>query len=189
MLNSNDRTQMKILFMLTGSIACYKSAAAISKLMQNKCEVQTAATSSALQFLGAATLEGLTGRPVFQSLFENGRHMDHIHLARWADLVIVSPATANTINELGAGLGNSVVSSLILANNFLKPVWICPAMNTEMIKHPATQNSLNLLKTWGARILEGTDGNLACGEYGQGRLIEPEQLVTEVINFRQGLSV
>ena len=180
---------MKILFMLTGSIACYKSAAAISKLMQSQCEVQTVATTSALQFLGAATLEGLTGRPVFQSLFEDGRRMDHIHLARWADLLIVNPATANTVNELGAGLGNNVVSSLVLTNNFLKPVWICPAMNAEMLKHPATQNSLSLLKKWGARILEGSDGNLACGEYGQGRLIEPDQLVTEVLSFRQRSSL
>jgi phosphopantothenoylcysteine synthetase/decarboxylase len=185
MSKSNNET-FKILFMLSGSIACYKSASAISKLVQSGFQIKTVATPSALKFLGEATLEGLTGTAVFKDIYESGRQMEHIHLARWSDLIIVSPATANTINDMAAGLGSNPVSALALANNFQRPLWICPAMNSEMIKHPATQNSLSLLKKWGARILEAPEGALACGEYGQGRLIEPEMLVSEIQNFEGG---
>lgn len=183
---SKSNSEFNVLFMLSGSIACYKSAIAISKLVQDGCTVKTVATSAALKFLGEATLEGLTGQPVFKDIYEPGRQMDHIHLARWANLIVLCPATANTINDLAAGLGSNPVSSVALSNNFIKPLWICPAMNSEMMKHPATQNSLKLLRTWGSRILEATDGALACGEYGQGRLIEPEQLIIEIQNFRKG---
>src|ERR1700722_15182463 len=94
----------KILFQLSGSISAYKSCFVISRLIQNGFEVQTAATASALNFVGAATLEGLTGRAVFTDIFESGQVMGHIDWAKWADLAILCPATANTINRLAAGL-------------------------------------------------------------------------------------
>src|SRR4051812_25242236 len=105
-------SQSKILFQLTGSIACYKACGAISKLVQAGVEVQAVATASALKFVGAATLEGLTGRPVFTDVFEAGKMMDHIHLARWADLAVVCPATAGSLNRLAAGTGDDVVGTL-----------------------------------------------------------------------------
>src|SRR4051794_8153584 len=95
----------KVLFQLSGSIACYKACAAVSKLVQSGMDVQAVCTSTALKFIGEATLEGLTGKPVFTDAFEPGRRMDHIHLARWADLAILCPATANSINRLASGLG------------------------------------------------------------------------------------
>lgn len=172
----------RILFLLSGSISCYKACFAISKLVQAGFEVRTAATPAALQFVGNATLEGLTTKPVFSDLWKPGEAMDHIDLARWADLAILAPGTANTINRLAAGLADDPVGTLFLAWELSqKPWWIAPAMNTVMLNHPVTQDSLKKLTEIGVRILSTDRGSLACGEVGAGRLIEPEQLVNEVI--------
>lgn len=172
----------RLLFLLTGSISCYKACFAISRLVQAGIEVRTVATPAALQFVGKATLEGLTGQPVFSDLWEEGRAMDHIDLARWADLALVCPATANTINRLAAGLADDAIGTLFLAWEMKKkPWWIAPAMNVAMLDHPLTQASLKTLAATGARILGTGTGSLACGEEGEGRLLEPEQLVTEVL--------
>ena len=108
--------------------------------------------------------------------------MDHIELARWADLALVCPATANTINRLAAGLGNDPVGTLFLAWELRqKPWWIAPAMNHAMLAHPATQASLARLAAMGAKILTSEPGALACGEEGEGRMPEPEKTVAEVL--------
>jgi len=169
-----------ILFQLTGSIACYKACSAISALVQKGYSVQVAATPSALQFVGEATLEGLTGRAVAKDLWETGKAMDHIHLVRQADLIIVAPATANYINSISQGLGNDLASTMALAHDFKKPFLIAPAMNTSMFLHPATQASLKRLALMGYKILEPSAGALACGESGSGRLIEPETIVRTI---------
>jgi phosphopantothenoylcysteine decarboxylase/phosphopantothenate--cysteine ligase len=171
-----------VLFLLTGSIACYKACAAISKLAQAGVTVQTVATPSALKFVGTATLEGLSSRPVFTDVFEPHRALDHIELARAADLAVVCPATANTINRLAAGLADDAVSTLFLAWELkTKPWWIAPAMNARMWEHPATSASLARLKSWGVRVMDPVEGPHACGEGGPGRLLEPEQIVSEVL--------
>ncbi|MEO7598720.1 MAG: flavoprotein, partial [Opitutus sp.] len=100
-----------VLFLLSGSIACYKACTAISRLAQAGVTVQTVATPAALRFVGAPTLEGLSGRPVFSDVFEPGRALDHINLARAADLAIVCPATANTVNRLAAGLADDPIGA------------------------------------------------------------------------------
>ena len=105
----------RVLFILSGSISCYKACHAISRLAQAGVEVQTVATAGALRFIGPATLEGLTGRPPFTSLWENGRAMDHIELARRADLALLCPASANTLNRLAAGLADDPAGALFLA--------------------------------------------------------------------------
>jgi len=172
----------RLLFFLTGSISCYKACFAISRLVQAGVEVRTVATSSALQFIGKSTLEGLTGHPVASDMWEPGKAMEHISLARWADLALVAPATANTINRLSSGLAGDLVGSLFLAWELRKkPWWIAPAMNVEMFNHPLTQASLKTLSDLGVRVLDTGHGALACGEEGAGRLLEPEQLVTEVL--------
>ncbi len=172
----------RLLFLLSGSISCYKACHAISRLVQAKIEVQTVATAGALRFIGAATLEGLTGRPPFTDLWENGRAMDHIDLARWADLALVCPASANTLNRLAAGLADDPVGALFLAWELQKkPWWVAPAMNSTMLAHPATQRSLQKLTTLGVRVLPPDSGALACGEIGAGRLMEPETVVTHVL--------
>ena len=117
---------------MTGSIACYKACNLISKLVQNDYDVQVVASASALHFVGNATLEGLTGKPVIHDLFQSGNIMDHIHLIRWCDLVITAPATANFINKISQGLGDDLLTTLFLAHDFKKPYLIAPAMNTSM---------------------------------------------------------
>src|SRR5690606_33467299 len=132
-------SRSKILFIMTGSIACYKACQLLSKLSQNNYEVQVVATASALEFVGNATLEGLSGKAVVSDIFAHGRNMDHIHLARWADLIIVAPATANFINKMAQGAADDLASTLFLAHDFTKPFLVAPAMNTSMYQHPATQ--------------------------------------------------
>lgn len=171
-----------VLFLLSGSIACYKACTAISRLTQAGVTVQTVATPAALRFVGAATLEGLSGRPLFTDLFESGRALDHIALARNADLALLCPATANTVNRLAAGLADDVIGTLWLAWELkTKPWWIAPAMNAHMWTHPATTASLEKLRTWGARVLDPIEGPHVCGETGPGRLAEPDQIVAEVL--------
>ncbi len=175
-------SQPNILFLLTGSIACYKACAVISRLSQAGVSVQTVATPSALRFVGKATLEGLSGRPVFTDLWEEGRALDHIELARSADLALVCPATANTINRLASGLADDPVGTLFLAWELKqKPWWITPAMNHRMWEHPVTAASLVKLRDWGVHVLEPVEGPHACGEFGGGRLPEPEDIAAKVL--------
>ena len=172
----------RLLLLLTGSISCYKACFAISRLVQAGIEVRTVATPSALKFVGTATLEGLTGQPVACDLWESGKAMDHINLARWADLALVAPATANTLNRLSAGLADDLVGSLFLAWEIQKkPWWVAPAMNVAMFNHALTQASLKKLTDLGVRVLPTGSGALACGEEGEGRLLEPDQLIAQVL--------
>jgi phosphopantothenoylcysteine decarboxylase/phosphopantothenate--cysteine ligase len=169
---SNTR-KPQILFLLTGSIACFKACELISRLVQRGCVVQAVASAGALRFLGSATLEGLTARPVFTDLFQAGRVMDHIHLARWADAALLCPATANSLNRLAGGLADDVTGALFLAWNFAAKPWvIAPAMNATMWEHPATRASRIRLADYGVTVLPVGDGPLACGESGEGRLLE-----------------
>lgn len=175
-------SRANVLFLLSGSIAAYKACTVISRLAQAGVTVQTVATPSALRFVGAATLEGLSGRPVFADLWEEGRALDHIEHARAADLALLCPATANTINRLAAGLADDPVGALFLAWELKqKPWWIAPAMNHYMWQHPATKASLAKLRDWGVRVLDPVDGPHACGENGAGRLMDPEAIAAEVL--------
>ncbi len=170
-------SQRKVLFFLSGSIAAFKAAAVISKLIQQGHEVQTVATPSALKFIGAATLEGLTGKPVLSDIWEYGRAMDHIHLSRSADIGVLCPASANTISRIARGSADDLVSTMILAWPKEKPLHIFPAMNHEMLSHPATQKNLGEIQSFGYLIHETGAGNLACGEEGGGRLMEAEDIL------------
>ena len=171
----------KILFVFTGSIACYKAAEAVSRLVQRGHRVRCVATAAALRFIGASTLEGLTGSPVLSDLFAAGAALEHINLTRWADAVIVCPATANTINRLAAGLADDLVGALFLAHpagqQGAKPWLIAPAMNPAMWSHPATTAAVEKLRGWGVRFLPVGEGRTACGETGDGRLLEPAEIV------------
>ncbi|MCK9425201.1 MAG: bifunctional phosphopantothenoylcysteine decarboxylase/phosphopantothenate--cysteine ligase CoaBC [Ignavibacteriaceae bacterium] len=171
----------KILFKITGSIAAYKSAYLISKLVQNGFEVKVVATDYALKFIGKATLEGLTGNKVLTDSFEDGEMMSHISLNKWADLTIVCPATANTINKLAAGFADNLLTSLFLAHDRTKPYLIAPAMNTLMYDHPATQASLKKMNEWGVQILPASEGYLACGDTGKGKLLEPDVIYEYIL--------
>ena len=173
----SDRREHRILFQLTGSIACYKACELISRLVKGGYAVQTVASPGALRFVGAATLEGLTGRPPFSDLYAPGQAMDHIHLARWADVALLCPATANSMNRLAAGLADDAIGALFLAWEISsKPYLIAPAMNGAMWDHPATRASRERLAAFGARLLPVGAGHLACGETGEGRLAEVSEI-------------
>ena len=169
-----------ILFVLSGSIACYKACDAISRLVQRGHRVRTVATEAALRFIGPSTLEGLTGEKVAVDLFEAGAALDHIQLSRWADVTVVCPATAHTLNRAAAGLGDDLVGALLLAHDWKKLLLIAPAMNPAMWSHPATVTSVARLKGWGANFVAVGQGRTACGEVGEGRLAEPEEIVAAV---------
>ncbi len=169
-----------VLFILSGSIACYKACDAISRLVQRGHRVRAVATSAALRFVGTATLEGLTREKVGSDLFAEGSALEHIDWARWADVVIVCPATANTLNRMAAGLADDLAGALLLAHDWQKPLLIAPAMNPAMWSHPATVASVERLRGWGARFIAVGAGRTACGEVGEGRLAEPAEIVAAV---------
>lgn len=171
-----------ILFLMSGSIACYKACTLISRLVQAGASVQTVATPSALKFIGTATLEGLTGRPVLSDTFAEGHMMDHIFLNRWADGVILCPASANTINKMASGVGDDFITTIFLAYDFKKPFWVAPTMNTTMLQHPVTQKSLAWLQDQGIRVLKTESGVLACGDHGEGKLLDPEHIFKLVVS-------
>lgn len=174
-------SKYRILFQITGSVAAYKSSYLISKLVQNDFEVQTVVTPSALKFIGPATLEGLTSKPVLTDQFQTGNMMAHINLIKWADMIVLAPASANTINKMANGIADNLITSLFLAYSFDKPFLIAPAMNTNMYEHPATQSSIKKLKSWGIKILPVQAGYLACGDYGSGKMLEPDMIYEHII--------
>ncbi len=167
--------------MMSGSISAYKVCHVLSRLKQAGHEIEVVASPWALRFVGEATIEGLTGRPVRQSMFGSGAHMAHINLIRWADLAIVCPATANTINKLSNGIGDDLMTTLFLAHDFAKPWLIAPAMNSKMYHHPITEASVGKLQAMGCEILETASGVLACGEIGDGKLLDSELLLAEIL--------
>ena len=166
----------KILLQVTGSIAAFKAASLASQLVDDGYEVQCVMSEGAGHFIGESTFEGLTGRPVLGDVFERGRAHDHIRLAEWADLLLLYPASANHITRLRAGLADDLIGCLFLANNFRKPYWIAPAMNSHMLEHPAVTDALSDLEGWGCRVLPTGEGRLACGDIGYGRLLEPDRM-------------
>lgn len=181
----------KILFVFTGSIACYKAVNVVSKLVQAGHQVTCVLTSSAEKFIGKATLEGLTNQRVHSDLFQEGSVMGHIHLMREADLVVVAPATANYINKIAHGIADDLASTLFLAHDFDKPFIVVPAMNTSMYDHPITQSSLEILKKLNIHVTSTGAGVLACGEVGYGKMLEPEQILSvieQVLSRRQSVS-
>jgi phosphopantothenoylcysteine decarboxylase/phosphopantothenate--cysteine ligase len=178
----SDKNERRVLFQLTGSIACFKACELVSRLAKRGIAVQTVASAGALRFVGSATLEGLTGRAPFTDLYEPGRAMDHIYLARWADLALLCPATANAMNRLAAGLADDPIGALFLAWEISKkPYLIAPAMNATMWDHPAARAARERLAAFGAEILPVGDGRLACGEAGEGRLLEVPELEAAVL--------
>lgn len=177
----------KILFKISGSIAAYKACYLISKLVQNNFEVQVVASMAALEFVGEATLEGLTGSPIHKSLFSSGHYMQHIHLDRWADLVVLCPATANTINKLANGISDDLIGALFLAHDRSKPYLIAPAMNVQMYQHPITQKSLKALAEIGCTVFETESGVLACGDLGSGKLVNPDVIYSKIAELTSTL--
>lgn len=172
-----------ILLKVTGSVAAYKAASLASKLTQDGHTVRVVLSASAKEFVGASTFEGLTRQKVYDWTFAAGDAMAHIDLARWANLTLVYPATANTLTKLGQGRADDLVGTLFLAHDFTSPYWIVPAMNPSMFSHPAVSEAIERLRKWGVTVLDPDSGRMACGEVGSGRLIEPEALLAAVQEY------
>lgn len=171
------QAERKILFMMSGSIACAKATGLISAWRKAGHAVRVAATHSVNHFVGRATLEGLSGAPLFEDTFEAGHAMDHIALAQWADVVVVCPASANLLAKFAQGIADDAVTTLWQATWARRaPQFIVPAMNTHMWSYPATRANVERLRQWGVHVLPTASGELACGERGAGRMLEPEAI-------------
>lgn len=173
-------SRSRLLFLFTGSIAAAKACEVVSRLVQDGHRVRTGLTPAAARFVGPALLEGLTGEAVLADLFAPGAALDHIRLTRWADAVVVCPATAHTLNRLAAGLADDLVGALFLAHDRAKPWLVAPAMNPAMWAHPATRAAVTRLREWGVRFIPVGTGPTACGESGAGRMAEPAAIVAAV---------
>ena len=173
----------KILLCVTGGIAVYKGAALTSKLTQAGAEVKVILSDSAAKFVTPLTFQALSRSEVYTDTFDekNPENIAHIHLADWADLIIVAPATANIIGKLANGIADNMISTTLLAAT--APVWVAPAMNVHMYQHPAVQKNMETLKSFGYEFIEPGEGYLACGYTGKGRLEEPETIVELASQF------
>lgn len=166
---------------MSGSIACAKATSLISEWTKRGNKVRVACTRSVAEFVGPSTLQGLGAELVFDNVFTPGQAMEHISLGKWADIVIVAPATSNLINKLSAGIADDAVCTVWqAAYGQGKPMLIVPAMNTRMWRYPATRESVKRLKQWGIHVLPVGKGELACGEQGEGRMLEPAEILKTV---------
>ncbi|MCM3409031.1 bifunctional phosphopantothenoylcysteine decarboxylase/phosphopantothenate--cysteine ligase CoaBC [Metabacillus litoralis] len=176
-------SRKKILLCVSGGIAVYKAAALTSKLVQAGAEVKVIMSDSAIEFVSPLTFQALSRNDVYYDTFDekNSKVIAHIDLADWADLVLVAPATANIIGKLANGIADNMVTTTLLATT--ANVWIAPAMNVHMYDHPAVQKNIQTLYEFGYRFIEPSEGFLACGYVGKGRLEEPEKIVSLLTNF------
>jgi phosphopantothenoylcysteine decarboxylase/phosphopantothenate--cysteine ligase len=167
---------VRILLGVTGGIAAYKSPDLVRRLREHGADVQIVMTAGAARFITPLTLQAVSGRPVRDSLWDEAAEaaMGHIELARWADAVLVAPATADFLARLAHGRADDLLSTLCLAT--AAPLFLAPAMNQQMWASPATAANVALLKDRGVTILGPGEGDQACGETGPGRMLEPEQL-------------
>lgn len=162
---------------VTGSIAAYKAADLIRRLRDEGAELRVVMTHGAAQFITPLTLQTLSGHPVAMELLDADQEsaMGHIALARWADWVLIAPASADTIARLTQGRADDLLSALVLATE--SPLAVAPAMNNKMWSHQATQENLAILRARGVQIIGPASGDQACGEQGEGRLLEPTDIV------------
>lgn len=182
---SSMLSSKKILLCVSGGIAVYKAVALVSKLSQAGAEVKVIMTDSATKFVQPLSFQVMSKNDVFTDTFneKNSNVIAHIDLADWADLVIVAPATANVIGKLANGIGDDMVTTTLLATT--AKVWIAPAMNVHMYDHPAVKRNIATLASDGYEFIEPSEGFLACGYVGKGRLEEPEKIVQLVDKYFQ----
>jgi phosphopantothenoylcysteine decarboxylase/phosphopantothenate--cysteine ligase len=168
--------QRRILLGVSGGIAAYKSCELVRRLREQGAEVRVVMTAGAEHFVGAATFQALSGQPVRSSLWDAHAEaaMGHIELARWAERILVAPASADVIARLAHGHADDLLSTLCLAS--AAPLYLAPAMNQQMWAHPAVQANLALLRQRGVQVLGPAAGEQACGDVGSGRMLEPHEL-------------
>jgi len=179
----NNLIDKKILLIICGGISAYKSLELIRLLKKKKAKVKTILTNSAKKFVTPLSVSSLSQEKIYDDLFsiENEVEMDHISLSRWSDLILVAPATANTISKLACGSSDDLASTVMLASN--KDIFLVPAMNVRMWEHPSTKENINKLKRFKYKIIGPEIGDMACGEYGEGKMTEPNKIITQIENY------
>ncbi len=183
----NYLSSKKILLIICGGIAAYKSLEIIRLLKKKGVIIKTILTKRGAEFVTPLSITSLSKSKVYQDLFsiENEAEMDHISLSRWADLILIAPATANTISKLANGNADDLASTVALASN--KKIFIAPAMNVRMWDHQSTRENISKLKTYSYKLIGPEIGDMACGEYGEGKMLEPKNIVNEIENHFKNL--
>ena len=173
----------KILLIICGGIAAYKSLEIIRLLKKNGSSVKTILTNNAKNFITPLSVASLSQEKVYTDLFnsDNESEMDHISLSRWADLILIAPATANTISKISFGLSDDLASTVVFASD--KKIFIAPAMNVRMWEHQSNKNNLKKLNDFGYEIIGPEIGEMACGEYGMGKMSEPEIIINYINSY------
>ena len=177
----------KILLIICGGISAYKSLELIRLFKKNGARVKTILTKNAKEFVTPLSVSSLSQEKVYDDIFsaENEAEMDHISLSRWADAVLVAPITANTISKVASGNAEDLASTVLLASN--KQIFLAPAMNVRMWEHPSTKENILKLKSYGYKIIGPEIGDMACGEYGEGKMTEPNEIVNTLKNYFSNL--
>ena len=170
----------KILLIVCGGIAAYKSLEIIRLLKKKDAQVKTILTKNANKFVTPLSVVSLSQEKVYSDLFDhkNESEMDHISLSRWSDLILIAPTTANTISKIAFGIADDLASTVLLASN--KKIFLAPAMNVRMWEHPSNKDNINKIKNIGYEIIGPEIGDMACGEYGEGKMTEPEAIIAYI---------
>ena len=179
----NNLLNKKILLIICGGISAYKSLEVIRFLKIKGAKVKTILTKSAKEFVTPLSVTSLSQEKVYDDLFnsENEAEMNHISLSRWCDLILVVPATANTISKLSSGSADDLASAVILASD--KHIFLTPAMNVRMWEHPSTKENISKLKRFAYKIIGPEIGDMACGEFGEGKMTDPIEIVKQIENY------
>ena len=177
----------KILLIICGGIAAYKSLELIRLFKKNGSIVKTILTNNAKKFVTPLSVVSLSQEKVYSNLFDfkNESEMDHISLSRWADIILIAPATANTISKLSNGNADDLASTVVLASN--KKIFLAPAMNVRMWENSSNQRNMTKLKDFGYKIVGPEIGDMACGEYGEGKMTEPSEIVNNLNSYFKNL--
>jgi len=173
----------KIILIIGGGIAAYKSLDLIRLLRKQECELKVVLTNSGKKFVTPLSVASLSQNKVYQDIFDsdNESEMDHISLSRWCDIILFAPITANSIAKLASGKADDLASTLILASN--KQIILAPAMNVRMWLHKSTQSNINKLLDFGYLSVGPSTGEMACGEYGEGKMSSPDQIYEFIKNY------
>ena len=184
----NNFLNKKILLIICGGISAYKSLELIRSLKKRGAQIKTILTESAKQFVTPLSVSSLSQEKVYGDLFslENETEMDHISLSRWSDVILVAPATANTISKISSGSSDDLASTVILASN--KDIFLVPAMNVRMWEHPSTKENVVKLKNYGFNFIGPEIGDMACGEFGEGKMSEPKLIEEKIEIYFKNLS-
>ena len=179
----NNIDNKKILLIICGGISAYKSLEVIRLLKKRGTVVKAILTKSAKEFVTPLSVASLSQDKVYDDLFniENEAGMGHISLSRWSDLILVAPATANTISKLSVGSSDDFATTVMLASD--KDIFLAPAMNVRMWEHPSTKENLNKLKKYGYKIIGPEIGDMACGEFGEGKMTEPNEIIKQIETY------